>query len=125
MQENKEITPEEEKQQIMDELIELLELQIKLKEGGIPFKIAHALGMRGTRLEHIQKELKKRLAIKIHLKKEDTETLRRDVELTKMRLKGIDVGFEESQKSFRERILRIEDVMKNLEKTLGKEEINQ
>lgn len=103
-----------EKEQVIDEFVELLELQIKLREGGFVFKLANALGWPGTRLEHIQNKIKNKQLLRKTLEKQDIGALKQDLEFSKRQLKGLDMDIGRAQFDYQEKLLRFEQMMRKI-----------
>ena len=110
---------EEERLIIIEELIELIELQIRLREGGILFKIAHFLGLPGTRIEQVQGRIRTRNLLRKRLEREDLSTLREQVEFTKARLSGRKFDYVGERTQFQEKLLRLEETLKDVASELG------
>ena len=105
---------EEERLAIIDELIELIELQVRLREGGVLFKIAHFFGFPGTRIEQVQDRIRKRNLLRKKLEKEDLITLKEQVEFTKAKLSGKKFDYVGEQKQFQKRLLKLEETLKEV-----------
>ncbi len=105
---------ENEKNLVIDELVELLELQIKLREGGIVFKLAHALGWPGTKLEDVQKKIRNRQLLRKNLEKQDLKSLKKDLELSRQELKGIFKDIDLARAEYQEKLLRFEQMMRKI-----------